>query len=144
MEPATRRPAGGDEREKPSEPQCRVRVYGGYSAIYSVLSEVKEKLYVYNELASRRGYYLKPVHKVYKRVNGVTRVYEYYGRYWWRKGEGKLIYAGSVKPKGLPEPPENPLEGLSIIREGDDIIVDCSLYDRYSWLFRGLRSERVA
>ncbi|MFP3171662.1 hypothetical protein [Acidilobus sp. 7A] len=143
MEPATRRPER-DEREKPSEPQCRVRVYGGYSAILTVLSYVKEAIYRYNEVASRKGYYLKPVHKVYKRLNGVVRVYEYYGRYWWRKGERRLIYAGHERPRGLPEPPSNPLEGLSVIREGEDIIIDCSLYDDFSWLFKGLRSERVA
>lgn len=143
MEPATRRP-GGDEREKPMEPPCRVRVYGGYGPISRVLNDIKEAIYSYNVIASSRGYYLKPVHKVYKRVGGLTRVYEYYGRYWWRKGDSRLIYAGSVKPRGLPEPPPNPLDGLSVIREDNDIIVDCGTYERFKELFKGLRAERVS
>ncbi|MGC9210482.1 MAG: hypothetical protein ACP5FT_04385 [Acidilobus sp.] len=140
--PATRRPAR-DEREKPNEPPCMIRVIGGYSAIQSILSDVKEEIYKYNAIASRRGYYLKPVHKVYKVVNGVRRVYEYYGRYWWRRGEGKLIYAGTSRPRGLPEPPLNPLEGLSVIREGEDVIIRCDVYERFKWAFEGLRTERA-
>lgn len=142
MEPATRRP-GWDEREKPMEPPCRVRVYKGYESIRRALDDIKEAIYAYNVVASSRGYYLKPVHKVYKRVGELTRVYEYYGRYWWRKGDSKLIYAGRVKPRGLPEPPQNPLEGLSVIREGDDVIIDCETYERFRDLFKGLLAERV-
>ncbi|MGC9071528.1 MAG: hypothetical protein ACP5HK_02370 [Acidilobus sp.] len=141
-EPATRRPSW-DEREKPNEPPCMVRVMGGYSAIVTALSDVKEEIYRYNVIASRRGYYLKPVHKVYKATGGARRVYEYYGRYWWRKGNGRLIYAGTSRPPGLPEPPLNPLEGLSLIREGDDVIVRCDVYEKFKWAFSGLRTERA-
>ena len=142
---ATGRPGAGNEREKPNEPPCLVRVYGGYRAIEEVLNSIKEEIYRYNEVASRRGYYLKPVHKVYKRdAAGRVRVFEYYGRYWWRKGDGKLIYAGTSKPRGLPDPPENPLEGFSVVREGEDVIVPCELYDRFSDVFKGYRAERVS
>jgi len=92
--------------------------------------------------ASKRGYYLKPVHKVYRTTGGLRRIYEYYGRYWWRKGDGKLIYAGAKKPGGLPQPPLNPLEGLSVIREGDDVIIRCDVYERFKWVFEGLAVER--
>jgi hypothetical protein len=140
--PATWRPEG-DEREKPSEPQCAVRVRGGYSAIREVLDRIKEEIYLYNSEASKRGYYLKPVHKVYRTTGGLRRIYEYYGRYWWRKGDGKLIYAGAKKPRGLPQPPLNPLEGLSVIREGDDVIIRCDVYERFKWVFEGLAVERA-
>ena len=133
----------GDEREKPNEPPCMVRVLRGYEAIRAVLEGVKEEIYRYNSLASRRGYYLKPVHKAYKTVNGVRRVYEYYGRYWWRKGDSRLIYVGTRRPPGLPEPPVNVLDGLSLIREGDDVILRCDVYERFKWVFQGLPTERV-
>ncbi len=133
----------GDEREKPNEPPCMIRVQRGYRAIKEVLDKVKEEIYRYNSLASGRGYYLKPVHMSYRTVNGVRRVYEYYGRYWWRRGEDKLIYVGTRRPPGLPEPPVNPLEGLSLIREGEDVILRCDVYERFRWAFGGLPTERV-
>lgn len=134
----------GNEQEKPNEPPCLIKVYGGYKALSAALEPVKNAIYEYNSIISRRGYYLKPVHMVYRRGPGGTKIYEYYGRYWWRKGEKRLIYAGSLKPRGLPDPPPNPLEGLSIIREGEDVVMPCHLYDRFRQLFGDLRSERVS
>ncbi|MMZ65447.1 hypothetical protein D1872_278520 [compost metagenome] len=139
-------PARGGEKEEPNEPpsDCRIIVYGGRRALDLLADLVKEPFYEYNSKISRTGYYLKPVHKVYKRLpDGRTRIYEYYGRYWWRKKGKKLVYAGRVKPRVIREdPPEHPLEGLSIIVEGDDVIMDCRDYERFQEHFRGLRVER--
>ncbi|MCE4599791.1 MAG: hypothetical protein F7C81_06305 [Desulfurococcales archaeon] len=131
-----------------SESECRIRVYGGGKAIDSVLDSIKEEVYRYNTLISKTGYYLKPVHKVYKRrSDGSIKVYEYYGRYWWRfkeaRGGKRLVYAGKEKPKGLPSPPRIPLEGLSVIREDGDVIVDCRDYNKYIEVFKGLKAERT-
>ncbi|MEB3861022.1 MAG: hypothetical protein GSR84_02235 [Desulfurococcales archaeon] len=122
---------------------CRLLVRGGASRIDEILDEVKYKIYEYNTRISDTGYYLKPVHKVYKRLSdGTLKIYEYYGRYYWRKQGNRLVYAGTEKPRSLPEPEPTPLEGLTLIRVGDDIIIECSVYDRYKDLFKGLEVER--
>ncbi len=123
--------------------ECRLLVRGGASRIDEILDEVKYKIYEYNTRISDTGYYLKPVHKVYKRLSdGTLKIYEYYGRYYWRKQGNRLVYAGTEKPRGLPEPEPIPLEGLTLIRMGDDIIIECNVYDRYKDLFKGLEVER--
>ncbi|MCE4623413.1 MAG: hypothetical protein F7B11_01515 [Caldisphaeraceae archaeon] len=135
----------GDDLEKPKEPlsECRIRVIGGYGDIVGLLDSVKEEIYRYNVLASKKGYYLKPVHKVYKpKGKSGKAIYEYYGRYWWKKLRGRLIYSGTTKPRILPNPPENPLEGLSIVREGEDVILDCFVYERYRWIFKDKKVVR--
>jgi len=134
--------------EEPKEPpSCRVRVLGGASAIEKVLDDIKKQVYKYNSEVSKKGYYLKPVHKVYKKLsNGRMRIYEYYGRYWWRlerrNGKLKWIYVSNIKPKGLPEFPSHKLEGVVVIREGNDIIIDCEVFDRLKELFENLPVER--
>ena len=107
-------------------------------------------IYEYNDAIRGTGYYLKPVHKVYKNVGGVRRVYEYYGRYWWRRIKRrdrsgyKLVYAGTEKPREVPlDPPHTGLEGLRVIVEGDDIIIECSVYYKYKNSFQGLKVSRV-
>ncbi|MGC8909926.1 MAG: hypothetical protein ACP5O5_05005 [Fervidicoccaceae archaeon] len=100
-----------------------------------VLAEILEKIKgyfkSYNKSISGSGYYLKPIHFSSRQVEGKKRKYVYLGRYWWkvlylgRTKEGKVklkwIYVGKTKPSGLPEPPDNPLEGVSIyIKEGED------------------------
>ncbi len=91
------------------------------------------KIYEYNERIRSSGYYLKPVHVVYKRV-GDTRVkYLYFSRYWYRlvKKDGKLlwIYVGKEKPDPhLPDPPLSPFEGFSVIVDNNDILVDEGTY----------------
>ena len=144
---------GGCEKEEPKEPlapeECLVRVYGGYKRLREWLDTIKPVIYEYNEVVKPLGYYLKPVHKVYYRSGeGKVRVYEYYGRYWWRVvwrgGKRRLVYAGRVKPRGLPDPPPMELEGLRVIVEdGDDVVIECSLFDRVKSVFKGLRVERV-
>lgn len=131
--------------EKPNEPlsSCKVRIINGYEDIVSELNKIKEVIYVYNSEISNKGYYLKPVHKVYKLKNRNKIIYEYYGRYWWKKLDKKLIYSGVVKPKILPSPPENPIEGLSIIREGNDIVIDCNVYEKFKWVFKNKKIERT-
>ncbi len=144
---------GGCEKEEPNEPSapssCFVRVYGGYRRLREWLDSLKPALYEYNEAIKSLGYYLKPVHKVYYRdSSGRLRVYEYYGRYWWKIAkDGKrrrLIYAGRVKPRGLPEPPPLELEGVRVIvEEGEDVVIECSLFERVKRIFEGLRVERL-
>jgi len=150
--PATNR-ARGNEREEPIEPpqgeECYLRVVGGSRALDSILADLKRILYEYNRVIRSTGYYLKPVHKVYKYSKGSRRVYEYYGRYWWklekRGGRVKFIYAGLKKPARIKvSPPRNPLEGLSIIREGEDILIKCSDFEKFSSIFRGFKILREA
>lgn len=135
--------------EEPTEPpQCFVRVQGGAPAAEALSLMARQAVYSYNMAIRKTGYYLKPVHYVYKRnSSGRVKVYEYYGRYWWRlERVGSRVrwrYVGKVKPPGLPEPPETGLEGLRIIRDGDDIIVDCWVVERFPDIFQGLVVERV-
>ena len=141
-------PAGGmGGKSRWSRPECRVRVLGGALVLDLVLDKIKVEIYEYNTRISKTGYYLKPVHRVYRKTGGQRKVYEYYGRYWWRlersKGRLKWIYVGRIKPEGLPEPPRHVLEGLSVIREGEDVIIECSLYDKFRTLFDGFPVERA-
>ena len=131
--------------EEPNEPPnpCTVRVLDGYRALEPLLDRIKRAVYKYNSVAAKYGYYLKPVHRVYKRVGDRVRVFEYYGRYWWRIEGGRkkrLVYAGSNKPAGVPQPPRIPLLGLAIAREGDDVILDCETYARLSSVFKGYKA----
>ena len=137
--------------EEPIEPppleECRLRIVGGARTLDIIVADLKESFYEYNRSIGSTGYYLKPVHKVYKYVGGSRRIYEYYGRYWWRlsrTGKGpRYIYAGMVKPESVKvDPPSNPLEGLSLIREGSDIIIKCSDFEKFSNIFKGYRVIR--
>ncbi len=133
--------------EPPSEGDCRLRIIRGAKALDPILADLKRVFYEYNKVIRDTGYYLKPVHKVYKYTSGSLRVYEYYGRYWWRLvrrgGKPRYIYAGTVKPEKVTvDPPDNPLEGLSLIREGDDVIVRCFDFERFAGVFRGYRVVR--
>ncbi len=134
--------------EEPKEPPfCRVRVLNGVDVMEKVLDEIKRVVYEYNSRISEKGYYLKPVHRVYKKLSdGRVRIYEYYGRYWWRlerrKGKLKWIYVSNIKPEEFPEFPPHRLEGISVIREGRDIIIDCETFDKLKDLFTGFSVER--
>jgi hypothetical protein len=144
---------GGGEKEEPNEPpppqDCYVKVYGGYLRLREWLDSLKSVIYEYNEKIKGSGYYLKPVHKVYYSPSGgPTRVYEYYGRYWWRVeergGRRRLVYAGRVKPRGLPDPPNlGVIEGLRVIVEGNDVIIECRVYEKAKSVFSGLKVEVV-
>ncbi len=125
-----------------------VIVKGGYRRAREALERYRELLYHYNSLISGTGYYLKPVHySYYTSVDGERRRYVYYGRYWYRleRRGGKLVwrYVGREKPRELrdyPDPPPNPLDGLRFVRigEGDDIIMEYDVFERFKWLFGDL------
>jgi len=98
-----------------------------------LLADLLPEIYVYNNKIKHTGYYLKPVHIVVKtKSNGEKIKYYYYGRYWYRleKANGnkiKWIYIGKSKPSPeLPDPPENPLEGLVLKIAGDEVIITAS------------------
>ncbi len=137
-----RSPGRGGEKEEPNEPPprpCRLRVIGGASVLPRLDAIAREPFYEYNASISSTGYMVRPVHRVYKRSGGRRRVYVYYGRYWWRRKGKRLVYAGVRKPRRVrAEPPEHPLMGLSLIIDGDDLIVDCAVYEAYRDIFRGL------
>lgn len=118
-----------------------VRLRGARKALEGFMESYLRKVYEYNSAIRGSGYYLKPVHVVVKRgADGSRRVYLYYGRYWWKvvyagkRGGTSLVrwvYQGRVKPPGLPDPPVNPLEGLKLRVEGDDLLLDRSVLERY-------------
>lgn len=109
-----------------------IRVKDGYKLIMEMFSPYRRKIYEYNESIKDSGYYLKPVHVVIKK--SMNFKYLYFGRYWYRviRGEGRRlrwIYVGREKPDpNLPEPPLNPFEGLKIIVDGNDVVVDDYVY----------------
>ena len=133
--------------------RCMVRIRGGYKAVTEALEAYKREIYRYNSVISGTGFYLKPVHIVTRRLpDGTRRRYLYIGRYWWRlgytsdRGRKRLRwrYIGTEKPpelKGYPRPPSSPLQGLRVVVEGEDVLVDCSLFRRYRWLFKGYTAE---
>lgn len=90
------------------------------SKILSTLIDIyKTALYSYNTLLKSYGLYLKPLHIVVKKNLYNTKVYHYYGRYWYkviyRNGKLKWVYVGKNKPSPeLPDPPANPLLVIKI------------------------------
>ncbi len=147
-------PLRGGEQEEPNEPPlktmseegetCKVRVLGAAPIIAAVEVNIKEPYYHFNSIISKYGYYVKPVHKIYKTVNGVRRVYAYYGRYWWKKIGKKLIYAGRVKPEIIPNmPPKHEFEGITLIFEGEDVIMDCHVYERLKKYISGFSVKKT-
>ncbi len=137
-------------------PRCRIRVRNGYQAIKAVLEDFLKEVYRYNSLLKGTGFYLKPVHIVTRRLSDGTRLrYMYIGRYWWRLsyepkrrgGKGlRWRYVGREKPPelhGYPDPPTSPLHGLHVIVDGDDVLIDCKLYERYRWVFEGYTAEHA-
>jgi len=136
--------------------KCRVRVKKGYRALREAVSDFLAHIYRYNSLIGETGYYLKPTHIVTKKLDDGTRLrYIYIGRYWWRLsyGEGgggrrslRWRYVGKEKPaelEGYPDPPSSPLQGLRVVVDGDDVILDCKAYQRYKWLFEGYEAVTV-
>ncbi|MCS7128424.1 MAG: hypothetical protein N3E36_05325 [Sulfolobales archaeon] len=88
------------------------------------IESYKKELYSYNNVIRHYGYYLKPMHVVFKRTKSGLIKYIYYGRYWYRvkylgkrKGTSRVkwVYIGRNKPDpSLPDPPTHPLNGLVI------------------------------
>lgn len=108
----------------------------GYQLIMELFLPYRRRIYEYNSQIKDTGYYLKPVHLVVKKELNLK--YLYFGRYWYRITKGphgkiKWIYVGKEKPDpNLPEPPINPFEGLKIIVNNDDIIIDEYVYKTLS------------
>ncbi len=110
-----------------------VRVRDGLKLIGLVFDEYRRRLYEYNERIKEFNYYLKPVHEVTYSYEGIVRKYLYFGRYWYRlvksRGGLKWIYIGREKPDPhLPDPPLNPFEGIKIVVEGNDVLIDENVY----------------
>ncbi len=142
-------PGRGGEKEEPNEPpptDCHYRIIGGSQILARIDEIARQPFYEYNSRISKTGYMVKPVHKVYKRLSdGTRRIYVYYGRYWWRRRGKRFVYSGTEKPRRVKlEPPPNPLYGLSIIVDGDDLIISCADYEKYKYLFRGYPAVREA
>ncbi|MET1101789.1 MAG: hypothetical protein ABWW69_04855 [Pyrodictiaceae archaeon] len=126
-----------------------IRIINGIRIIKDFMEKYKRELYAYNSMISETGYYLKPVHIVVRTMpNGEKRSYYYYGRYWWkivyigkrgRTSRIKWKYLGKRKPLELskyPEPPPNPLEGLSYYVQDNDIIVRKKIYEAFKNIFK--------
>ena len=119
-----------------------LRIKDGYKVIMDLFTPYRRRIYEYNSLIRETGYYLKPIHIVVKKMNDTRNKYIYFGRYWYRvarSSNGKLrwVYIGREKPDPqLPEPPLNPFEGLKIIVDGNDIIVDEHTYRVLNMLIR--------
>jgi len=93
-----------------------------------IIGQILPVFYEYNNMIKQQGFYLKPVHMVTRRLQDGTIVkYYYYGRYWYKlektpTGRLKWIYIGKEKPlPELPDPPENPLEGVVVKRVNETI-----------------------
>ncbi|MEL9909558.1 hypothetical protein [Desulfurococcus sp.] len=111
---------------KPGNGKIRIRVTREIvEKLNSILHEFLPSIYTYNNLIKGEKYYLKPVHIVSRKLSsGSTVKYYYYGRYWYKIEKNnksiKWIYLGKEKPSpSLPDPPENPLEGL-VVKKIDD------------------------
>jgi hypothetical protein len=133
--------------------ECRVRLVDGLEAFRAAVDSLLRQLYSYTESLRGTGYYLKPLHRVYKSdpETGSRVVYEYYGRYWWRlerrRGRLRWRYVGREPPPGVPEPPRHPLEGMSVKILGSDVELDCRWYEelvRAGLIGGGIRVERVS
>ncbi|OYT61046.1 MAG: hypothetical protein B6U75_00135 [Desulfurococcales archaeon ex4484_217_1] len=121
----------------------KVRIIDGYRRILAVQREYVEELKEYNNLVKKFGFYLKPTHVV--SVKG--KKYIYHGRYWWKityvrehgKTKVKWKYVGKDVPRGLPQPPRNPLKGLNYMREGNDVILNLDSFSKFKHIFYGLK-----
>lgn len=112
-----------------------------------LLSDYLTQIYMYNSMIKARNYYLKPVHIVVKKkASGETIKYYYYGRYWYRveklsSGRLKWIYIGKEKPlSNLPDPPRNPLEGLIVKINGNELEILASTRELYEKIYSVLTS----
>ena len=135
-----------------AEASDKIIVFNGVEIIREIVSEYLKILSEYNKLVYKMGYYLKPKHVVYKKTSMGRVKYVYYGRYWWKlaydgkRGKTsrvKWIYIGLTRPEGVPNPPENPLEGLKVRIAGCDVVLDREVYERFKDYFRGLKKAHI-
>ncbi len=106
-----------------------IRVKNGYRLLMNLYSDYRVKIYEYNSKIKETGYYLKPIHIVHKSLGNKKIKYLYFGRYWYKvvkKNKGfRWIYVGREKPDPmLPDPPIIPFEGIGVVVDGEDIMLD--------------------
>jgi len=134
----------------PGRTRKSLRIEGGYDLLMKIFSPYRKRIYRYNEKIRESGYYLKPIHIVYRLIGKGRLKYIYFGRYWYRiyrSREGKRnklrwIYVGRDKPDPhLPEPPINPLEGLAVIVKNDDVLIDEKTFEALIKIAENLTSQ---
>lgn len=123
-----------------------VRIVGGVRRVKEIYDEYVRKLNEYNDQIKHTGFYLKPVMKIVRRDRNdpskVARYDYYYGKFWYiqisTRQRKAYIYVGKEKPlESLPDPPRDPLEGIEMIQEGDDILIPKDQFERVKDLFAG-------
>ncbi len=133
------------------------RIIGARKYFEGLVEQYKLSIYRYNESIKNTGYYLKPVHMVYRKdQEGRTRIYYYVAKYWWhvsyvgRRGKTsrvKWIYVGSRMPYHpdlmVNPPPPSPLEGIAYSLDGEDVIMTEKNYRRVKDLLEGFRVEVI-
>jgi len=130
-----------------------VHVLKGYELVLRLYDPYRRRIYEYNTMIRPTGYYLKPIHVVYKALGYVKLRYVYFGRYWYRlhkthssssKYKVKWIYVGRDKPDPhLPDPPLNPFEGLRMIAINDDIVVTREVFEALRKLSQSILGEDI-
>jgi len=125
-----------------------LRIVGGYRIVMELYSPYRVRIYEYNDKIKDSGYYLKPLHIVHKVVGGRKLKYLYFGRYWYRvirrRGKIRWVYVGRDKPDPhLPDPPISPFEGLGILVEGEDVLVDEKTYEALSRISVKIKGENL-
>lgn len=124
----------------------KVRVKGGYLVVLRVEEKVLREIDAYNkrleEIAS--GFKVSLAKSLKRKGHGKSLVLRYIGLTWSAPtGKGRYRRGGipvEIVDK-IPAPPRFPLEGLECIVENLDIILDYSVYKKYSMYFRGLDVE---
>lgn len=123
-----------------------VRIVEGARRVKEIYDEYVKRLNEYNEQIKHTGFYLKPVTKVARRdrrdPSKIIRYDYYYGKYWFfsisTKERKAYIYLGREKPlESLPDPPKDPLEGVEIVYDGEDILIPKEQFERIKDLFSG-------
>ncbi len=123
-----------------------VRIVGGARRVKEIYDEYVKQLNEYNERIRHTGFYLKPVIKVARRdhkdPSKIIKHDYYYGKYWYiaisTKKRKAYLYVGKEKPlESLPDPPKDPLEGVEIIYDGEDILIPKEQFEGIKDLFSG-------
>ncbi|MEM2203013.1 MAG: hypothetical protein QXI22_01490 [Sulfolobales archaeon] len=125
-----------------------IRIVGGAHRIKEIYDNYVREIKEYNNQIKHTGFYLMPVRKTVKKSRkdpSKVKYNYYYGRYWYfyisTKERGIYIYVGKEKPlESLPDPPKNPLEGVEIIYDGDDILIPEDQFEKVKDLFKGYTS----
>lgn len=134
--------------------RARIRIVGGVHRLRKIREELLERLREYNDKIKSTGFFLVPVKEIKVKISWPSglveeRRYQYYGRYWYmyvsdRSGRGlRPVYVGRSKPlETLPDPPEDPLKGVRIYYDGEDLLVPEDQFERVKDLFKGYPVQR--